>query len=100
VTAAEWPDIKVEVSVLSAPERMTFHSEADALAQLRPGVDGVIFAVGWRRATFLPQVWDQLPNPVQFMAHLKQKAGFSADYWSPEVELSRYTVAKYKEPES
>ena len=76
---------------------MTFSDEADALAQLRPLVDGVIFSAGNRRSTFLPQVWEQLPKPGDFMAHLKQKAGLPADYWGPEVQLARYTVKKWKE---
>ncbi len=97
VTAAEWPTIKVEVSLLSAPTPMSFSDEADALRQLRPGIDGVILQAGHLRSTFLPQVWEQLPDPHQFMAHLKQKAGLPADFWSPEVRLFRYEVQKWKE---
>lgn len=89
--------IHIEVSILSAPETMHFTSEADALQQLRPGVDGVVLQSGWHRATFLPQVWEQLPEPHQFIAQLKRKAGLPADYWSDEMQLSRYTVAKYEE---
>jgi len=88
---------RVEVSILSDPEPMAFRDEADALAQLRPGVDGVILEAGWHRATFLPQVWEQLPSPREFMAHLKRKAGLAPDYWSDDIRLSRYTVEKYKE---
>ncbi|MDE2440067.1 MAG: AMMECR1 domain-containing protein, partial [Betaproteobacteria bacterium] len=76
---------------------LEFTDEADALAQLRPGVDGVIFSADGRRSTFLPQVWEQLPTPALFMAHLKQKAGLPGDYWSPGVQLERYTVKKWKE---
>jgi hypothetical protein len=89
--------LHVEVSILSRPEPMRFSSEADALAQLRPGVDGVILEHGWHRATFLPQVWDQLPDRRQFMAHLKAKAGLPIDFWADDVRLSRYTVEKYEE---
>ena len=71
--------------------------EADALAQLRPNVDGVIFTASGRRSTFLPQVWEQLPEPREFMARLKQKAGLAASYWGPDVRLERYTVHKWKE---
>lgn len=88
---------RVEVSLLTPAEPMSFTSEADALAQLRPGIDGVIFSVGGRRATFLPQVWEQLPTPELFMAHLKQKAGVPADYWNAAVRLERYAVRKWKE---
>jgi len=95
--AEEWPLTRVEVSLLTAPEPMNFRDEADALAQLRPLVDGVIFTAGRRRSTFLPQVWEQLPEPRQFMAHLKQKAGLSASYWGSDVRLERYAVQKWKE---
>ncbi len=88
---------RVEVSILSAPLPMHFTDEADALAQLRPGVDGLILEAGWHRATFLPQVWEQLPQPREFMAHLKRKAGLAPDYWSKDVRLARYTVEKFKE---
>ncbi len=97
LTEQELPQVRVEVSLLTAPVPMSFTDEADALRQLRPHIDGVIFAAAGRRSTFLPQVWEQLPDPHQFMAHLKQKAGLPADYWSPEVELQRYEVRKWKE---
>ncbi len=97
LTVEELPRTRVEVSLLTAPVPMRFTDEADALRQLRPNVDGVIFSVGIHRSTFLPQVWEQLPSPRQFMAHLKQKAGLPADYWSPEVELQRYEVRKWKD---
>lgn len=96
--ADELPRTRVEVSLLTPPEPLVFASEADALAQLRPEVDGVIFSASGRRATFLPQVWEQLPTPAEFMAHLKQKAGLSARYWGADVYLERYAVHKWKEP--
>ena len=95
----EFPRIRVEVSLLTPAQPMQFSDEADALRQLRPGVDGVILEAGRHRATFLPQVWEQLPDPVRFMAQLKQKAGLAPGYWSPEVRLSRYQVNKWKEPD-
>lgn len=95
--ADELPGTRVEVSLLTPPLPMTFTDEADALAQLQPGVDGVIFSTAGHRSTFLPQVWEQLPDPVQFMAHLKQKAGLPVEYWSPHVRLERYAVRKWKE---
>jgi hypothetical protein len=97
LSEAELARTRVEVSVLSHPEPMHFTCEADALAQLRPGVDGVILEYGSHRATFLPQVWAQLPDKRDFMAHLKQKAGLKADFWADGVRLSRYTAEKYKE---
>jgi AmmeMemoRadiSam system protein A len=88
---------RVEVSLLSQQQPMQFVDEADALAQLRPGTDGIVFECGAYRSTFLPQVWEQLPQPYQFMAHLKRKAGLPESFWSPEVKLYRYTVEKWKE---
>jgi len=90
---------EVEVSLLSPMQALHFGSEAEALAQLRPGVDGVVFQYGSRRSTFLPQVWEQLPGTDVFMAHLKRKAGLPADFWHAQVQLQRYTVAKWKEGE-
>jgi AmmeMemoRadiSam system protein A len=93
----ELPRVRVEVSVLTPPEPFAFADEADALARLHPGVDGVILEYGPHRATFLPQVWDALPEPREFLAQLKRKAGLSADFWHPEMRLSRYRVSKWKE---
>jgi AmmeMemoRadiSam system protein B/AmmeMemoRadiSam system protein A len=91
----EWPGLQVEVSVLGAAEPLAAASEAEARAALRPGIDGVIFE--WRdaRATFLPQVWQQLPDARGFLAALKKKAGLAADFWSDEVRLSRYRVRSF-----
>ena len=97
LSADELAITEVEVSLLSATEPLQFSSEEEALAQLRPGTDGVIFEYGHHRSTFLPQVWEQLPATATFMAHLKNKAGLSADFWADEVKLSRYTVNKWKE---
>lgn len=97
LAAEELPGTRVEVSILSQPEAMAFRDEADALAQLRPGIDGVILEYGRHRGTFLPQVWEQLPEPGLFMRHLKLKAGLPPDFWSDDLRLSRYSVEKYKE---
>ena len=97
LSATELDNTRIEISLLSPPQTMNFRNEGDALTQLRPHVDGVIFQCGQHRSTFLPQVWEQLPQPLRFMAHLKQKAGLPADFWSQEVKLSRYTVEKWKE---
>jgi uncharacterized protein len=88
---------EIEISLLSPMQALTFAGEAEALAQLRPGVDGVVFEFGARRSTFLPQVWEQLPDTQEFMAHLKRKAGLPASFWAAEVRLQRYTVSKWKE---
>ena len=94
---AELAGTKIEVSVLSPMQALHFASEAQALAQLRPGMDGVVFQYGRYRSTFLPQVWAQLPDVHQFMAHLKQKAGLPPDFWAQEVQLQRYNVSKWQE---
>jgi AmmeMemoRadiSam system protein A len=100
LTAAEFARVRVEVSVLSPVEVMQWRDEADALAQLRPGIDGVIFAYGYHRSTFLPQVWDEFPDAKTFMGHLKYKGGLPPDFWDPAVTLSRYTVGKWREEEN
>ena len=89
----------IEVSLLSAPEPIAFESQTHLLSLLRPGVDGVILEYGWWRGTFLPQVWEQLPGPQAFLAHLKQKAGLPHDFWADEIRFSRYTVTKWRESE-
>ncbi len=94
----ELAQTRVEVSLLSAPVPMEFTSEAELLAQLRPGVDGLILEGYGRRGTFLPQVWETLPTPRRFLAHLKEKAGFPQDFWSPDIKVYRYEVEKWKEP--
>jgi AmmeMemoRadiSam system protein A len=90
---------RVEVSLLTAAVPLPCIDEADAIRQLRPGVDGMIFECHGHRGTFLPQVWDSLPEPRQFFKHLKQKAGFTPDFWSPDVKLYRYEVKKWQEAE-
>ncbi len=97
VTPHELPEISVEVSLLSAPEPLCYDSEEEALRLLRPGVDGVILEAGSCRATFLPQVWEQLPEPRDFLMHLKRKAGLPRSFWSAEVQLFRYGVRKWQE---
>lgn len=99
LTAGELPRTRIEVSVLTPARPLEFTDEADAVRQLRPGSDGMIFECHGRRGTFLPQVWESLPAARDFFAHLKQKAGFAADFWSPDVRLYRYEVQKWKEPQ-
>ena len=97
LTLAEFEETRVEVSLLSPSEPLVVVNEEDALISLRPGIDGVVFEYGYYRSTFLPQVWEQLPEPAEFMAHLKRKAGLPVDFWAEQVRLSRYTVSKWKE---
>ncbi len=93
----EFADVLVDVSLLSTPLPILFSSERDALARLHPGKDGVILEYGRLRATYLPQVWAQLPDPQSFIAHLKNKAGLPEDFWSNDIRLSHYTVQKWLE---
>ena len=90
--------VRIEVSLLTPPEALPVAGEQEALARLRPHVDGVILEAGRLRSTFLPQVWDQLPEPADFLTHLKAKAGLPPGFWSKEVRLQRYQVSKWKEP--
>ncbi len=94
----EFDSIRVEVSLLTPPEPMAVADEAQALAALRPGVDGVIFEYGRHRSVYLPQVWEQLPTPAEFLFHLKEKAGLPGSFWAPGVRLLRFTVSKWHEP--
>ncbi len=93
---AEHDGLEVEVSVLSPREYFEAASEADAASKLRPGLDGVYLEYGYSRATFLPQVWESLPHPPEFLAELRRKAGLPARFWHADVRLSRYVVEKFK----
>ena len=90
--ADELPKLALFISVLSPARPLRFTSEEDLLAQLRPGVDGLILEFRHHRATFLPAVWESLPDPYVFLAQLKQKAGLPLDFWSPELRVERYTT--------
>lgn len=94
---AELSYTEIEISLLSAMQPLQFSGEHDALAQLQPGIDGVTFEFNRYRSTFLPQVWEQLPDAATFMAHLKHKAGLHPEFWDEKVRLYRYTVNKWKE---
>jgi AmmeMemoRadiSam system protein B/AmmeMemoRadiSam system protein A len=97
LTAEEWSQCRVEVSLLSAPKPLRFADEDDLLAQLRPGEDGVILEGGGRRGTFLPQVWEGLPEPRRFMGELMKKAGLAPDERLARCRVSRYRVIKWSE---
>lgn len=100
LAAAEFESTSVEVSLLSPSEPVVVVDEEDLVARLCPGIDGLIIAYGRRRATFLPQVWESLGEPRQFLAALKRKAGLPADFWSAELKIARYGVIKWAESES
>jgi AmmeMemoRadiSam system protein A len=93
--ALTWPEyecLDIHISILSPPEPMTFSSEEDLLAQLRPQVDGLIIVEGFYRGTFLPSVWESVPTAREFLRHLKLKAGLPPDYWSDRIRVQRYTT--------
>jgi hypothetical protein len=97
LSASEYHQVRVEVSLLSPSEPMRCASEQEAVDRLRPGVDGVILEWTRYRGTFLPQVWEQIPDPRHFLAHLKRKAGLQHDFWAEDLRLHRYTVTKWVE---
>jgi AmmeMemoRadiSam system protein A len=98
VRSDELDDLHVEVSVLSPPEPLSYDGPEDLVAQLRPAVDGVVVERGWNRATFLPQVWEKLPDPHQFLQHLCLKAHLPADaYRHPGLDVYTYQVEKFRE---
>jgi len=101
LTPDEFERTDIEVSLLATPKQLLFEDHAGLIARLRPGVDGLILeeAGEGKRATFLPQVWEGLPDPEQFIAHLKQKAGIAPDTDIRRCRVKRYTVLKWREAE-
>jgi AmmeMemoRadiSam system protein A len=98
VTAEEYPSLRVEVSLLSRPEALPpCPDQASAEALLHPGEDGIVLQCGPHRATFLPQVWEALPEPTDFLHRLKQKAGLPPAAWPSDIQLWRYAVRKWGE---
>ena len=86
----------VEVSVLSPRVPMNVATEEEALAAMRPGIDGIYLEFNELRATFLPQVWESLPDPLDFLCELRRKAGLPARFWHERIRLSRYAVEKFQ----
>jgi AmmeMemoRadiSam system protein A len=97
LTRGELPWTTTTVSVLSQSERLSTPSEADAIEQLRPGLDGVTLRCASRVATFLPTVWEMVADPRQFLRHLRLKAGLPPDYWSDDLQVARYTVQSFSD---
>jgi len=90
VSEVEYAQLEIHLSILTKPEPMSFYSEEDLFTQLHPNIDGLILQEGSQRGTFLPSVWESLPEPRDFLRQLKQKAGFSPDYWSDSIKVFRY----------
>src|SRR6185503_2799154 len=97
MSAAEWPQCRVEVSLLSSPKPLRFADEADLLSQIVAGEDGLILEADGKRATFLPQVWEDIVDKKLFLAHLLKKAGLPPDTRLTRCKISRYRVFKWKE---
>ena len=99
VTADEAAKIHIEISVLTVPEPLAFASPEDLLARLQPHRDGVVLRIGGRGATFLPQVWEQLPDRAEFLSHLAAKAGCTPSAWrGKDVSVSLYQAEAFQEP--
>jgi AmmeMemoRadiSam system protein A len=97
LAAHEFASTALEVSLLGPSEPLPCTGEDDAVARLQPGIDGIILHCDRRRAIFLPQVWQQLPDPREFLVALMRKAGLPANGWNANVRLARYTVSNYCE---
>jgi hypothetical protein len=99
VRPTELAAIDIEISILTVPEPLEFQSPEELLAKLRPHVDGVVLRVGRHGSTYLPQVWEQLPDKESFMSHLAEKAGLAAAGWKvPDAEVLVYQVEAFHEP--
>ncbi len=94
----EWKKVMIEISILTEPKTLPYSDADDLLKKLRPGIDGVIIKKGFHQATFLPQVWDQLPDRKGFLIHLCLKAGLDGDAWKKErLDVSTYQVQAFEE---
>jgi len=91
----EIDELDIHISILGKPEPIHFASEQELLDQIRPHIDGLILQEGSQRGTFLPSVWETLPDKKQFLRHLKNKAGLPADYWSDAIKVHRYTTEMF-----
>ncbi len=99
MTLVEWPSVQTEVSLLSPARLIRFADEEELLAKIVPGEDGLILEAAGRRGTFLPQVWESIPDKQQFLEQLRLKAGLPADFRLARCRVLRYRVAKWKQSE-
>ena len=98
VSPDEVPELKIEISRLTTPQELEYGGADDLLKLLRPGIDGVILRDGFRRATFLPQVWEKIPDPAEFISHLCQKMGVDENTWRyRRLEVFTYQVEEFHE---
>jgi AmmeMemoRadiSam system protein A len=89
--------VEIEISILTPSTPMEFTDEADLLNQIEPGIDGLILEDGYYRGTFLPTVWESLPDKRDFWKHLKMKAGLPVSHWSDTLKVSRYHTISFAE---
>jgi AmmeMemoRadiSam system protein A len=94
---SELPEVHIEISVLSELEVLDVANEEEALKAIRPGVDGVVLTYGARSGVFIPEMWKQLPDPKEFLFHLKRKAGLP-EAWQPGTRVERFTAEVWAEP--
>lgn len=92
---SELDDLQISISILSQPEPLECRSEEELIEKVRPGIDGLILSDGFHRGTFLPSVWESLPDVHDFVHHLKRKAGLPVDHWSPNTRIERYTTFSF-----
>jgi AmmeMemoRadiSam system protein A len=92
VSRAELEDLEIHISLLSPLEPLDVDTREELLDLLRPGVDGLLLEDPPHRSTFLPQVWDSLPDPADFVNELLQKGGLPPNHWSVTLQVFRYTV--------
>lgn len=95
VTWLEFPRLEIHISILSDLAPLPCDSEDDLRRQVRPGIDGLLLDAGGHRGTLLPSVWEDIPQPAEFIRRLKMKAGLAPDYWSPQLRIQRYTTMQF-----
>ena len=98
VTPDELPEIMIEISRLTSPQPLAYEGHEDLISKLHPGIDGVVLQDGFRRATFLPQVWEKISTPELFLGHLCQKMGIATNAWrNRKLEVFTYQVEEFHE---
>jgi AmmeMemoRadiSam system protein A len=94
----EWEKVKIEISILTDPKPLGYSNRRDLLEKMKPGTDGVILKKGYNQSTFLPQVWEQLPEKKEFLTHLCLKAGLDGNEWEKgKLEVLTYQVQAFEE---
>ncbi len=97
VTVDEMDDLSIHLSILSTPQPIEFTTEQELLGKIRPNIDGLILVQGMHRGTFLPAVWESLPDPKSFLDNLKLKAGLEKNHWSDQIKVYCYQTESIEE---